>query len=420
MNQIKAAYRLSATYSSKRDTLLEALPYHFNVLDEVGVNENAHSKVLGKILKYQRAKRYVHLESFLKYLGLELNVQQPKIHVEKGRIDISIYDKDYAIVIENKIHYAVDQPNQIENYVERVISMGYPRVKIYVLYLTRHGFKTPLETSISKESIENFGDRYIPIDFANNIAPWLKEEVIPLCKESEIDFRQGLQQYINHLDRLLLLKEDKFLEMNQKLTEFLRNELGITDTVKDVEEDQEKIKNKMDELRLCMGHLESMQNGITDKLRKNFLRLLYRNLGSLSPDWECVRRIHNKVTIDEANVNSFGFRIDTLQFRDTQLPFLIEIQDKRKFLCGFHIQDEELKKELIELFTERGIELKSEKGGWIAYDLHKYDYKGKRLAWYVYDIGWNGVFADESEEVAAMFFGEVQKVYSVWKEICAL
>ena len=41
------------------------LPYHFNVIDELHANENAHSRILQKILLYKHKNEYPFLHSFL-------------------------------------------------------------------------------------------------------------------------------------------------------------------------------------------------------------------------------------------------------------------------------------------------------------------------------------------------------------------
>ena len=41
------------------------LPFHFNVIDELHANENAHSRILQKLLLYKRKNEYPFLLSFL-------------------------------------------------------------------------------------------------------------------------------------------------------------------------------------------------------------------------------------------------------------------------------------------------------------------------------------------------------------------
>ena len=41
------------------------LPFHFNVIDELHANENAHTRILQKILQYKYQNEYPFLLSFL-------------------------------------------------------------------------------------------------------------------------------------------------------------------------------------------------------------------------------------------------------------------------------------------------------------------------------------------------------------------
>ena len=122
------------------------LPYHLNVIDELHINENAHSRILMKLLCYQNDKgEYEILQSLLGYMqsikGAEafnkkdINIDTPTITQEEQRIDLWIRDKGYAIIFENKIYNAIDQEEQICRYIEKTKTEGYKAENIYVIYL---------------------------------------------------------------------------------------------------------------------------------------------------------------------------------------------------------------------------------------------------------------------------------------------
>jgi hypothetical protein len=59
---------------------------------------------------------------------------------ENGRIDIFIHDDTHAIIIENKINYAPDQPNQLAKYLRCVKSEGKEVVAIVYMPLYKSSF----------------------------------------------------------------------------------------------------------------------------------------------------------------------------------------------------------------------------------------------------------------------------------------
>ena len=43
----------------------QKLPYHFNLIDELHANENAHTRILLKLLSYNISGEYVFFKSFI-------------------------------------------------------------------------------------------------------------------------------------------------------------------------------------------------------------------------------------------------------------------------------------------------------------------------------------------------------------------
>ncbi|MDR1554163.1 MAG: PD-(D/E)XK nuclease family protein, partial [Prevotellaceae bacterium] len=91
------------------------LPYHINLIDELHADENAHSRILAKLLQYKSAEqKYDILDSFVEYLKEignrqdvdfnKIKIDNPEISQEKERIDLWIKEKNkYAIILENKV-----------------------------------------------------------------------------------------------------------------------------------------------------------------------------------------------------------------------------------------------------------------------------------------------------------------------------
>ena len=104
--------------------------------------ENFHSELLRKILDPNTPetgdKRF--LAVFMKLL-IQINPSIPQhdfsaavqVERETEHIDILIYDETHAVIIENKINNAPDQPNQLARYYQAVQGMG--KKVIAVVYI---------------------------------------------------------------------------------------------------------------------------------------------------------------------------------------------------------------------------------------------------------------------------------------------
>ena len=189
------------------------LPYHLNVIDELHINENAHSRILMKLLCYQNDRgEYDILQSLLDYIkslkGAEafkdIKIETPTITQEKQRIDLWIRDKGYAIIFENKIYNAIDQEEQICRYIEKTIVEGYKVENIYVIYLSQDG-KEPEEQTWGDYK-EELKDRYLTLSFYYDILRWLQDYVLPNIRHKDDDLKCAIKQYIDYLKGLFNLR----------------------------------------------------------------------------------------------------------------------------------------------------------------------------------------------------------------------
>ena len=194
--------------------------YQLNLLDTVisveKLRENSHSRVLRLLFEYRDVvtKEFSILQSFLRFLGppfSELGVKNPKIVNEEGRIDISVVDEDFALIIENKINWAKDQPKQIQGYIENIKGPGgrdFDIRKIYVVYLTRDGGQPSLDR-LPPETKDRLADRYLARNYKHHILPWLRNIRIDKTPYNVL-IECSLVQYINHLEGLLgVVQEDR-------------------------------------------------------------------------------------------------------------------------------------------------------------------------------------------------------------------
>ena len=65
--KIKELLNLLNDFIKKHKDESDKLPYHFNVIDELHANENAHSRILLQLFKYKEGTVHIFLNSFLMY-----------------------------------------------------------------------------------------------------------------------------------------------------------------------------------------------------------------------------------------------------------------------------------------------------------------------------------------------------------------
>lgn len=414
---ISNSLKLSKAYNDERKNLIKNAPYHLNIIDEVHANENSHSRILVRILQYQEDNQYSNLISFFKYLGIGVHPNQPQIKAEKDRIDATILDHDYAVIIENKIHNAVDQEEQLKRYVEVVESQGYKREQIYVLYLTRWGNKTPTLSSLPDDLRAGLGSRYKEISFRSDVLPWLEEEVLPKCRLRDRELISAIEQYIDHLKGMFNLRYG-FDAMNTQLENLLRKELSLSENTKDNDLILEK---KLNEMNDCVNHLNSMRIELRNNLRKEFLKKLFKKLNEGGSVWFCVNGIHTPKTIKDANSRYFGFKNEEHKLWDTELFFSIEVQGWSNFLCGVFDANNDQQEKLITKFSEKNIVMShyNNNSKWVHLNFDEYNYKSANLASGFYGDQWNILFAEDMDGIVNLFYNNITRVFEAWKTICA-
>ena len=112
----------------------------FSAISDFYYRENFHSDILKLILDpyTEEVGNYQFLKYFLDMIGCDSNDFKSDVTCvrEEKRIDILIKSNSKAIIIENKINGAVDQPNQLARYMEALKAESIDVVKIVYLTLT--------------------------------------------------------------------------------------------------------------------------------------------------------------------------------------------------------------------------------------------------------------------------------------------
>lgn len=257
------------------------LPFHINVIDELHANENAHTRILTHLLKYKEDGKHVILSSFLKQLPTfnvaSFDIENSKVYFNRDNIDGLIEkDGEFAVIIENKIHWAKDQYEQIERYVHTEIERGIPSDNIWVIYLTRDGRKKVEGYSLTKKTKELLGNRFLEMDYFHNILPWLKETVLPNCRVREEWLESAIKQYIDHLEGLFDIRDSR-KEFRKKVQGQIANSIGCT---KEMSRGEIYLKfraylHSLEELQnLVANSMESLIKPVTERLQNTTLEVL--------------------------------------------------------------------------------------------------------------------------------------------------
>ena len=262
------------------------LPYRFNVLLDANPLEPDVSRILAGFFMQKTKGEYRVLKDFVRTFwgaSLAAMITNPTITIEEAvigdcRTDILIYEKDkYAIVLENKIWDAVDQPHQLANYIDAMLSSRYGFVKeqIYIAYLPKTDNHEPDSNSwkSQKEGCsykDEFQDRYRLLDFADKILPWLESSKAVQGINEEF-FVHSRVLFIDFLKRKLdldsIYKMEK-KEIEKKLREHLFTKDAVADTGKLLQLIEKLPKIPMDEV---VKHLTKLRKESTVKAMQQWI-----------------------------------------------------------------------------------------------------------------------------------------------------
>ena len=257
--KVKFLLYLAKSYNEKREEELGKLPFRYNVLEEVRVNENAHTRLLMRLLEYEPARQ--HFFNYLEGKGFASpKMSKPKITAERHRIDGLIQDGNYAIIIENKVCGAVEQGRQLEKYIDKCKKdLGDDLKKVYILYLVNSQGQAPSEQTWGKYEPESFGDRYKLLSYAEDIIAWiekLQKNFEGKTDDESKSLQAGIAQYLDYLR--LMFKIDEYSNKKKELTIYVEEELGL----------------KSKAVAEALTFLEQQQGAIEDlSLRSEFERL---------------------------------------------------------------------------------------------------------------------------------------------------
>lgn len=332
------------------------LPYHINVLDILWANENAHSRILTELLKQESKKKYDILDSFLEILqvsGEKLKAIRPRITSEKDRIDLLILDEEYAIIIENKIHNAIDQESQIARYIKIVLAKGYEEKQISVIYLTRDDNKKPEKQSWIYENVdyeERFKERYFPLSFKYDVLNWLKSKALPNCRIKEVYLKSTIEQYIDYLEGMFNLRKSQS-NMNKEIQNHIKESLELNSTP---EINLQVLKGKLSEITKVEDQIRNMVLTLETECLKDWLKKLTIQFPNYKMIDYCDAKSYRKVGI-------------ILEYEGKAFSVLIEL-DKNSIYYGIgrHEASSEIISE-VKLFSEQFVDGFKRNNWWYGY-----------------------------------------------------
>ena len=254
MEEMKKLLELLKSFSNRYNELKSHLPYHVNVIDELHINENAHSRILCKLLLFRSdTGEYEILQSLIKYISRYnkafdgIIIKSPEITQELERIDIWVKDKEggYAIIFENKVYDANDQDAQIARYIQKTRGHKFKDEQIYIVYMPSISDYKPSEQTWIDEKEgnmkEKFKERYAKFSFEEGILPWLKENVLPNIRVKDGYLHTAVLQYIDYLEGLFD-KRTNNKKMNMEIKKILEEEFEKECGVKQATSEEEKLK----------------------------------------------------------------------------------------------------------------------------------------------------------------------------------
>ena len=296
-------------FAKRYHLIRQKLPYHINVIDELHVNENANSRILASLLLYEINGDYSLLKSFIEYClrDWNINVSKPQVSTEQMRIDLLVKEKGkYAIIFENKIYEAIMQKNQIARYIQKLRQEGYKDEQIYVVFLPPNYYEPNIcswhepkrccnscervECSINSapKLREEFRERFKVVTFRENIISWLKEDVIPNCKQEEVFLYTAATQYLDYLEGYFDIRSIN-KKMNMELKQFLTERFNLNDI--SAEEKLKILEEKTEEITRLLNQVNAFKDSVRKELAitdvekwKPYIEKIQKILPSIAED----------------------------------------------------------------------------------------------------------------------------------------
>ena len=260
----------------KIDNVQCEYPYRLNVIDELHINENGHSRILSKLLQYRsESGQYIYLESLLNYVNTHKSVNfptrvhpNPNITQEEERVDLWVRDKDFALIFENKACGAYDQDTQLFRYIQRTKNHGYLDNQIYVIYLPPTNDSAPSDYSWNGLESE-FAERFVQLSFRDDIVEWMQNEVIPQINPKDKLLGTAMFQYCDYLKEMFNLNGNN---MESHIWKVLDEEFNLP---QDIEEKNIALFDASNKYQEVLNEISRYRDSVNTELNERIKAFLH-------------------------------------------------------------------------------------------------------------------------------------------------
>lgn len=194
---------------------MEEVPYSIlpMMYDRISSKELLHSEIIASLLdpNEKHGLGEVPLQCFLDKIDCKDFGELSKtiVELEKGvedmrRIDILLTNGNKAIIIENKLNDAVDQPNQLKDYLNSITNKKLDVLKI--VYLPLYEYKS------AKEKVDNVLNLY-----PKDLIDWLSSCNSDTCNDYALLLKYMNQTNINFMEAKALQQAELSAEELTKL-----------------------------------------------------------------------------------------------------------------------------------------------------------------------------------------------------------
>lgn len=303
----------------------------FSSIAEYYWYENLHSDILKNILDPTTPVigNPNFLKCFLDLIGVDtkrFDYKNAFVERETERIDLLIYDNDSAIIIENKINYAEDQPDQLPRYYEIITDSNgrYQKEVVKIVYLT---------LSNQKQPSFDYSKKY------RKYIPEIQKLLIHVCAVNKANNKYDASWTLSNKNSFLrdlinIAKKDKLKKKQNddsvcivylQQYEQLLNSLGEDEIMSDV---KEKIAKLMFETEDSSAMMKDIVNIYNDR---------YVYLGKV-----CLNELleDKKLKLEKIQDGIIGKRISNKEY----IYFAVEaINSNKEFSYGFYNKDDDWK-----------------------------------------------------------------------------
>ena len=215
----------------------------YNLFTAWKMSENDHTKMFLALMRYRDASgRYALLNSFLNRFA---KGRDKMIHYQNisdvnilfnprykndtansfidGLITFTANGWRIAVIVENKIYDAPDQPNQISRYIEHMTKdEGVDVNNVWVFYMTGDGSKEVEEQSYGCDAGTDIGHRFVPLAYNSDIINWLKSDILEARIYPEA-LTSVVRSYVESLEKDLFAEDNSD---NQRMDKLCNSVIG--------------------------------------------------------------------------------------------------------------------------------------------------------------------------------------------------